>query len=577
MDSSYYEELVVNLNTQRGVNFSKKESSQYESVATFFDNVKISDGSTIDLIITFDRHFPLRLPTFYVYNDNLFRAHVESDGKICLYDKSSILIKRDMPDQLLLDCYDQAIKILNILPGTDEYNQEIFREFNAYWLEVGKQRWVYSCFDTSEVTYDEFNMLFCSDIRVVAKTENDAAVIAYNNLNAKRKETDFYKKCIVMRLRKKSALINIKQNYKWIELRNYILKNISSSQKKKFKNFLQKKVCKIVQYLFLVYETFMGDIVFGFRVEISGKKYVQLSNVINAKIEPVYVKRIDYNHILARSDDSKSLKDKKVLLLGVGSIGGFLANNLCQIGVTQLDILDMDTFHVENVCRHFLGFDSAVNPTMNYKADLIKAQLEKMYPYVDIDSLNYVDRSVEEFIGQYNRLENYDVIISALGEPTLNLEINRIIYQRNILTPLICCFNEPYGIGGHIIVSNLDRNSCLQCLYTKINSSEITPFRGSLVEEGQMFKKNVSGCSGAFVPYSSLDAQQTAIVAARLVVKVLLGEIKENIVETWVGSSDKLITNSFRVSEYYNLLRKHKEYIKTNFGNCHCAVCGGDE
>lgn len=577
MDNNYYEKLVINLNRKRGVQFCRKESTQQEYVAIFFGTIKIIDGSSIHLNIAFDKHFPVRIPVFYISDDNVFRVHVESNGKICLYDKSSILIKRDMPEQLLIDCYDQAIKILNILPGTDEYNHEIFREFDAYWMKIGSHRWVYSCFDTSEVAYNEYNMLFCSNTRVVAKTENDASAMAYNKLNVKRKESDFFKKCLVIRLRRQSSLINIKENYKWKDLRNYVLNNISSSYKKRFEKFLQRKVKKTVQYLFLVYETPMGDIVFGFRIDIFGKRTMQISNMVNAKIEPVYVRRIDYNYLLARVESKTSLRDKKVLLLGAGSIGGFLANNLCQMGVTQLDILDMDTFHKENVCRHFLGFDSAINPVRTYKADLLKEQLEKMYLYADIDSLNFKDRSVEEFIVQYKRFESYDVIISALGEPTLNLEINRILYQKNILTPFVCCFNEPYGIGGHVIVTNIDRNSCLQCLYTNINASEITSFRGSLVEEEQVFKKNVSGCSGAFVPYSSLDSQQTAIVATRLVVKVLLGELKENTFETWIGSSNELISNHFRVSEYYYILCKNKEYIRIKFGNGHCEVCGGDE
>ena len=577
MDSNYFEKLVSNLNELRGVHFVPKESSRHEYVATFFGSVKIMDDSSINLIIAFDKHFPLRLPVFYVSNDNVFRVHVESDGKICLYDKSSILIKKEMADQLLIDCFDQALKILNILPGTDEYNHEIFREFDAYWMKIGNNRCVYSCFDTSEVTYNEYNMLFSSDFSVVAKTENDALVIAYNHLNARRQESDFYKKCLVILLRKKGSLISIKESYKWKDLRNYVLNNISASYKKRFNNFLQKKIKTIHQYIFLVYDTPMGDIVFGFRVSICGKKYMQISNAVDAKIEPVYVRRIDYNYLLARIDNKISLRNKHILLLGAGSIGGFLANDLCQMGVTQLDILDMDTFHEENVCRHFLGFDSAVKRTLKNKADLLKEQLEKMYPYADIDSLNYKERSVEEFIVQYKRFENYDLIISALGEPTLNLEINRILYQEHILTPFICCFNEPYGIGGHVIVTNLDRNSCLQCLYTKINVSEISSFRASLVEEGQAFKKNVSGCSGAFVPYSSLDSQQTAIMAARLVTKVLRGEIIENTLETWIGSCDDLVTNHFKVSEYYNILCKNNECIRTKFENGHCAICGGDK
>ncbi len=575
MENYYYEKLIEYLNEQCNVFFSKDESSSHtEYVATFFGTVGIDDGSSVKLIIGFDRHFPLRIPDFLLEDNNVFRVHVGIDGKICLYDESAILINKDMPEQLLIDCYNQALNILNILPGTEKYALEISREFDAYWIKATKRRAVYACFEPSEVTYEEYNMLFGEKI-VVAKTENEAAIMAYNNLNVKKKESDFYKKCLVLRLRKKSDLIKIRENYKWGEVRNYILNNLTSSNKKRFERELEIKVKKTVRYILLVYEAPMGDIVFGFRVEFSGRRYVQLSNISTAKIEPVYVKRVDYNYLMARIEGHNAINGKSVLLLGAGSIGGFLANNLCQMGITQIDILDKDNFYEENACRHFLGFSASVGSGVKNKADLMKVQLEKMYPYVDIDSLNYTERSAEDFLLNEQKLKNYELIISALGEPTLNLEINRILYRRNIKTPFLCCFNEPYGVGGHIIISNIDKNSCLQCLYTKVNASELTSFRGSLVEEGQSFKKYVSGCSGAFVPYSSLDSQQTALLATRFAVKILSGEITENILVSWVGDSDLLIRNNYRVSRYYELLMNNREYEQNNFGNCHCLVCGG--
>lgn len=576
MDRDYYERLVTYLNGYRGVKFSPVENSCHKNEFTFCGNVIIKDGSRIELILAFNKHFPLSFPLFYVNDNSIFRVHVESDGKICLFDKSSVLIKPEMPEQFLVDCFDQAVKILNILPGTEEYNKEIFREFNAYWMKAGC-RWVYACFDTTEVTYNVYSMFVGSKVGVVAKSENEALIMARNHLNIKAKESDFCAECLVIRLKKNSALIGIKEKYKWKEIRTYILNNISASHKKAFGRFLHKRVNRVNQYIFLVYESPMGDIVFGFSIEIVGKKMIQIAKAVNAKIEPIYVKRVDYNYLWSRMNEKILLRDKKILLLGAGSIGGFVANNLCQMGIMELDILDKDIFHEENVCRHFLGFDSAVNPVMKYKADLLKDQLERMYPYVDIDSLNYSDRSVEEFIAQYSRLEKYDLIISALGEPTLNLVINKILYQNNISVPFICCFNEPYGIGGHVVVTNLDRGSCLQCLYTNIASSELIPFRGSLVEEGQMFKKNVSGCSGAFVPYSSLDSQQTAILATRFAVKVLAGEIVENTLETWIGSDHELHSNNYRESRYYNNLLEKKEFVRTELRNVHCAICGREE
>lgn len=94
-----------------------------------------------------------------------------------------------------------------------------------------------------------------------------------------------------------------------------------------------------------------------------------------------------------------------------------------------------------------------------YKSDLVKKELELKFLYADIDSMDFLDRSVQAFIQEPPRLAHYDLIISALGEPILNLEINKILASYNIDTPFLCCFNEPYGIGGHVIISNIDKHS----------------------------------------------------------------------------------------------------------------------
>ena len=181
----------------------------------------------------------------------------------------------------------------------------------------------------------------------------------------------------------------------------------------------------------------------------------------------VNVIRRDYDFLLSRCGASPSLKDKRVLLLGCGSVGSFLANNLCQMGITQLDILDKDTFSADNVYRHFMGFEAVKQKATLYKSDLLRNILSEKYAYLDIDSLNYIDRTVESAILENpNRLFQYDLIISALGEPTLNLAINDLLMTHQISVPFIVCFNEPYGIGGHVITTNISNESCLRCFYT---------------------------------------------------------------------------------------------------------------
>lgn len=571
-----FSELIGNLNLKRNVNFSAcaSESSNYE--AHYCGTVTLKNRESIQIRISFLKRFPLVLPDFFVIKNDEFRVHVGSDGKICLFDMSAMLIRRDMNDQILIDCFDQALSILNILPGSQHYNQELCREFDAYWCSLSKKT-VYSCISTSDVRYEEYSLLFTKRISVLAKTKNEAEVMAYNNLRITHEDSDVDGTAIVIKLRSGSKILSLKNDYKWSIVRNYILKNISASIKRSFKIFLDKIVRNYIKYIFLIYPSEIGDILFGFRVEFSNSRYIKIANSIAVKVEPIYVKRVDYEYLTLRGGSQSKLLKQRVLLLGCGSIGGYLANDLCQLGVTAIDILDKDIFAEENVHRHFLGFEALSIKGLRYKADLIKDRLEALYPYVDIDSLNYQDRTVESFLLDEDRLTEYDVIISALGEPTINLEVNRIIYEHHFKVPFICCFNEPYGIGGHVIAINLDSGSCLQCLYTDVASSEMVSFRGSLVSPNQNFKKTISGCSSAFVPYSCLDSQQTALLAARMVLDVLNKKIIRNIFKSWMGPSDELISHGFTISRYYEANRESIIASFRDFGNKHCINCGRNE
>lgn len=564
--------IIQNLNQKRTVNFTLCEVTKPEYSQEYSGLVTLANYETVSLNIAFCAHFPLSLPKIYVKDNTSFRAHVGSDGKICLFDSSSVLIKQNMADQILIDCFDRAIQILNINPGSKEYNDEVCREFDSYWFSVMAKK-TYSCLDVHDIQFAEYPMIISKGVSVVAATKNEAEVILKNNFGVPINEDTFDRKCIVIRIRDGSNMIPLAKSFKWSAVRRYVIENTSSSVKRAFKKFLNKNVKHIVRYLLLIYPTKEGEILFGFRLEFNNARSSKIENSSSCKVENTFCERIDYNYLLVRGGATPILKNKNVLLLGCGSIGGYIANNICQSGATNLDILDDDIFQAGNVHRHWLGFDCIHPNKIRYKSDLVKEKLENKYPYVDIDSLNFIDRKVETFLADISRLKHYDLIISALGEPTLNLEINKLLYEHSITVPFLCCFNEPYGIGGHVIVVNLDRKSCLQCLYTDLISSEIISFRGSLVAPNQNFKKNVSGCSSSFVPYSCIDSQQTAILATRKSIDILEGHLTKNMLYSWLGVADNFIDQGYILSAQY-LNNTEKSFISIDtFANPNCPVC----
>lgn len=113
----------------------------------------------------------------------------------------------------------------------------------------------------------------------------------------------------------------------------------------------------------------------------------------------------------------------------------------------------------------------------------------------------------------------------------------------------------------------------MQCWYTDTISSDIVQFKGSFVAPGQNFKKNISGCSGSFVPYSCLDSQQTALLATRKSIDILNDNLSKNTLFSWIGSPEELLGQGFYLSDWY-LVNREKGYVTMDaIRNSNCCIC----
>lgn len=529
------------------------------------------------LKLGFEASFPYSLPSIFVSPVPTMRLHIDDKGKICLTDESSLLLDTKKPAQLITECLKLAERVLNLSPDDPQYQAELKREFMSYWGLQGNGSSIWSILSIADCQSIHKIPLFpVGKSYILAPSLSDANSFICDYLGLSPIET--YKGNLqyawVIRLKEGASLLSPFENLDWSSIIRYVKNNSNQETRQKFWDLTSTPVTKaVVRLIFVVpaIDAIDGDIVFGVSVLIKNRYRLPIKASLSKAVSRVNVMRYDYDFLLSRCGSTPSLKDKRVLLLGCGSVGGFLANNLCQMGVTQLDLLDKDTFSVHNVYRHFMGFETIKQERNSYKADSLRNWLTNKYPYVDIDSLNYVDRAVEKVIlKNHDRLRQYDLIISALGEPTLNLAINDLLIQQQIQVPFIVCFNEPYGVGGHVIVTNISDESCLHCFYSDPIYGGLCSFRGSLVDTNQNFKKTLSGCSGMFVPYSTLDSQQTAIYTARKAVDVLTGKLTHNDFFTWRGDASLLISQGFRVSEYF-----FADSVPEHFSNPNCPICQG--
>ena len=565
-----YNELIEKLNIKRHVFFECDKNK----LNVFSGNVVVNNKD-ITLIIEFPENFPLHFPDIYTKEHGYIHPHINyKTGKICLFDDTSLLIDTKDKFSVLLDGFDRALEILSIVNDREAFKNEIVREYYSYWQSRAKD-FVYTNLTVSgNLTYYNCKMVLCNNISLVSNSVNETKDIL-KKIDGCDTSKCLYRDCTVIKLREfvlPALNDNFEYNWKW--LRGFIRNHITSSQKKKFDTFLSLKQKNIGRYILLVIPSDENDIILGFYISGVNNSLRSIRNLNDCNIRCVYTQRLDYEYLLKRSGNLVGLRNKRILLLGCGSIGGYVASNLCQIGVCEIDIVDQDVFSFDNIHRHILGFNDASKSKQ--KSDLLKVYLENNYPNVKIRSTESVGKYAERLLLDTSRLRSYDLIISALGEPTINLELDSVLMRNRINVPFIVCFNEPYGIGGHVICSNVKNDSCLRCLYTDIVSNDLAPFVLSFVDVGQDFKKTLSGCSGNFVAYSGLDSQQTALITAKTAMEILSNEISENLVVSWIGSSKKLEDNGFRTSEYYE--QKAKEGIDRVLRcriekNKWCTVC----
>lgn len=559
---------IEQLNRDRNVNFTPVQGTTGE-----FHGKVLIETESLELRVSFNNNFSMDFPSFYLENSNRFYPHVDKDNKLCLFENSSLLINFDDPYILLLDAFDRAVEILSIKPRSSQYSSEILKEFNAYWKE--RSMLTFNMI-TPEYTRNTFKQLdsVCSDGKIVLSDNKELSLSILDNYFDIRTNSPNFIKTYFIKMNK-SVTIPIKDVYSWKWLRLFILQNTTSSQKAKVKKALKFRYKTLRIFIVLMIPGINRDIPVGFFIHHKCKSYKMLERINDSRVIPISIQMIDYEYMTHKIGTSLVLKNKRVLLIGCGSVGGYVAANLCQSGICSIDILDYDILSVENVHRHILGFSDATKT--KFKADLMRDYLEDHYPFVDIDSMNYVNRDVRELLKSPERLRIYDLIVSALGEPTINLEINKQLIERKISVPFVVCFNEPYGIGGHAIAVNVKHGGCLRCLYTDILSDELIPFRASYAKVGQNFSKSISGCAGAYVEYSSLDTQQTALLTSRLCISVLKSEIDTSTLFSWYGSSATLENNGFFVSDYYKNIISESEnngIIKKSFEpNEVCPVC----
>ncbi|WP_430997615.1 ThiF family adenylyltransferase, partial [Klebsiella pneumoniae] len=111
-----------------------------------------------------------------------------------------------------------------------------------------------------------------------------------------------------------------------------------------------------------------------------------------------------------------SLKDKKIVLVGCGAIGGYLAEGLVRLGAGtgqgELLLIDPDELAPGNLGRHTLG----MNSLRQAKVTALAARLGLEFPHAKVTPQHRFAAFPRDLVG--------DLVINASGEEALSEAMN---------------------------------------------------------------------------------------------------------------------------------------------------------
>lgn len=122
----------------------------------------------------------------------------------------------------------------------------------------------------------------------------------------------------------------------------------------------------------------------------------------------------------------QKLKEKKVIVLGVGGVGGYVCEALARTGVGQIDLVDSDKISLSNINRQIIALHSTVGQK---KVEVMKSRIG------DINK-NIVVNAFDKFIAKDNldefNLKNYDYVIDAIDTVSSKIAIAELCYNEGI-------------------------------------------------------------------------------------------------------------------------------------------------
>ena len=121
-----------------------------------------------------------------------------------------------------------------------------------------------------------------------------------------------------------------------------------------------------------------------------------------------------------------TLKQKKIIVFGLGGVGSYAAEVIVRTGFDQIDVVDFDIVEETNLNRQLIALESTVG---QYKVNAFKSRALDINPLINVNvhQLKVSQENVSEIINQ-----NFDYAIDCIDDVEAKVSIIKYCLDNNI-------------------------------------------------------------------------------------------------------------------------------------------------
>ena len=468
----------------------------------------------------------------------LLRELVVGDKKIrsiCLYENEHYISHLFSIEEKIEFIISQLLSLLNL--SASEIEAEYQKEFLYYWNNKVESKSSYSVYLDNTCSYSLLELYRINDERV----ERFAIVhpnIRINQQVKKDWQAVSNKTAIFIEIKQTKGIIPPLRNSGW-DVKT-ILDIIDNKQIQQIEYDAYKFLTNIsYNHKSVVFVFKINNLIFGCELHFKNKGVAKLMDKIKlntAKLEYLYTTRVDFQYLNQQIGNDTSLLALKVAIVGIGSLGSYVATEIVKSGVKKLTLIDEDSIDVENIMRH----RSTINDAGLSKSFSLAYDLHKYHPEVNVTYLK--ERLRPENIDDYLK-EDVDVVVfTGLGSDSL-IGLNRTLHRLKFSKPILYSWLEGDGQSGHVVGIDYSKSGCFQCLFTDEHGKKVP---NKLNQSSDTDKKIIrNGCGGVRVAYGNIILLQTTALILDGLNHILSADFDANFANRVAKNTFQSSTTSF--------------------------------